>query len=175
MEKSISTATPQKKIALLTNSRRNNQQRRCKMKETLQPGLTFEFSFKIPESKTVPYLYPESEEFQLMPRVLATGFMVGLFEWACIRAVNPHIDWPKEQTVGTDVKLSHTAATPPGMTVTVRGMLEKVEGRKLTFSLAADDGVDIISGGFHERFIIDATKFNGKVAMKSASAAQSAG
>ncbi len=67
------------------------------MKRTLQPGLTHTFQFMIPESKTVPYLYPEAPEFQQMPKVLATGFMVGLFEWTCIQAVNPHIDWPREQ------------------------------------------------------------------------------
>jgi fluoroacetyl-CoA thioesterase len=143
-------------------------QRRCKMKDSLQSGLTFEFSFAIPEDKTVPYIYPESPEFQVMPRVLATGFMVALFEWACIRAINPHIDWPHEQTVGIVVNVSHIAATPPGFIVTVRGKLETVEGRKLTFSLVADDGVDKISEGTHERFIIDAAKFNHKMATKSA-------
>ena len=85
------------------------------MKDSLQPGLTFDFSFRIPEEKTVPYLYPESPEFQVMPRVLATGFMVGLFEWACIQAVNPHLDWPREQTVGIDLKLSHICGHPPGI------------------------------------------------------------
>lgn len=136
------------------------------MKESLQPGLSFEFKFKIPENKTVPYLYPESPEFQQMPRVLATGFMVGLFEWACIQALNPHLDWPAEQTVGIEIKLSHVAATPPGLTVTVKGKLEKVEGRKLTFSLVADDGVDKISQGTHDRFVIDAERFNAKMAGK---------
>ena len=96
------------------------------MKSSLQPGLTYEFKFKVPENKTVPYLYPESPEFQAMPKVLATGFMVGLFEWTCIQAINPHIDWPREQTVGIDLKLNHIAATPPGLTVTVKVKLEKV-------------------------------------------------
>ncbi len=136
------------------------------MKESLQPGLSFEFKFMVPENKTVPFLYPESPEFQQMPRVLATGFMVGLFEWACIQAINPHLDWPREQTVGIEVRLNHTAATPPGLTVTVKGKLEKVEGRKLTFSLLADDGVDRISEGIHDRFVIDAAKFNAKMAAK---------
>jgi fluoroacetyl-CoA thioesterase len=138
------------------------------MKESLKAGLELEFSFTVPENKTVPHLYPESPEFQLMPRVLATGFMVGLFEWACIRAVNPHLDWPREQTVGIAVNFSHVAATPTGLTITVRGRLDKVEGRKLAFSLVADDGVDVISQGTHERFIIDAERFNGKMAAKTA-------
>jgi fluoroacetyl-CoA thioesterase len=137
------------------------------MKNSLKPGLTFEFKFKVPENKTVPYLYPESPEFQVMPKVLATGFMVGLFEWACILVINPHIDWPREQSVGIDVKFSHIAATPPGLTVTVNGKLEAMDGRKLSFSIVADDGVDTISQGTHDRFIIDAAKFNSKMAAKS--------
>lgn len=140
------------------------------MEGTLQPGLIFEFGFRIPEEKTVPHLYPESPEFQLMPRVFATGFMVGLFEWACIQAINHHIDWPREQTVGVSVNVTHIAATPPGLTVTIKGKLEKVEGRKLTFSLEADDGIDKISEGSHERFVIDAAKFNSKVASKASRA-----
>ena len=136
------------------------------MKNSLQPGLTHTFKFKIPENKTVPHLYPESSEFQAMPKVLATGFMVGLFEWTCIQAINPHIDWPREQSVGIDVKLNHIAATPPGLTVTVTVKLKDVEGRKLVFSIVAHDGIDKISEGTHDRFIIDAAKFNAKMAAK---------
>jgi fluoroacetyl-CoA thioesterase len=138
------------------------------MKETLKPGLSFEFRYKVPDNKTVPHLYLEAEDFQAMPEVLATGFMVGLMEWACIDAIRPHLDWPREQSLGTHVNFSHLAATPPGLTVTVSGTLDRVEGRKLCFSLVAHDGVDKISEGTHERFVIDATKFEGKVAEKTA-------
>jgi len=137
------------------------------MKESLKAGLTFDFKFTVPENKTVPSLYPEIPEGRVMPRVFATGFMVGLFEFACIRAINPHIEWPDEQSVGIGINVNHTAATPPGLTVTVKGTLDKVEGRKLTFSLVADDGVDTISKGTHERFIIDAEKFNAQVDAKA--------
>jgi len=140
------------------------------MKDSLKPGLTFEFKFKVPENKTVPHLYPESPEFQVMPKVLATGFMVGLFEWACIQAINPHIDWPNEQTVGIQVNFTHVAATPPGLTVKVKVRLEEVEGRKLSFSIVANDGIDKISEGRHDRFVIDAAKFNAKMADKAATA-----
>jgi fluoroacetyl-CoA thioesterase len=141
------------------------------MKDTLRPGLTFALKFRVPENKTIPYLYPEAPEFQLMPKVLATGYMVGLLEWACLLAIIPHLDWPNEQTVGTLVNFTHSAATPPGLTVTVRGKLEKVEGRKLSFSLVAHDGLDEISQGTHERYVIDAAKFNSKMADKAARAA----
>ncbi len=133
---------------------------------SLQAGLSYEFSFKITDSKTVPHLYPESPEFNIMPNVFATGYMVGLFEWACIQALTPHIDWPREQTVGIHINVSHIAATPPGLTVIVKVKLEKVEGKKLTFSILAHDGIDKISEGTHERFIINASKFNEKLKAK---------
>ena len=101
-----------------------------------------------------------------MPEVFATGFLVGLFELVCIKAVNPHLDWPNEQTVGTGIEMSHTAATPPGFTVTVKGRLEKIDGRKLSFSLEAHDGIDQISRATHDRFVINAEKFNEAVAEK---------
>jgi fluoroacetyl-CoA thioesterase len=137
------------------------------MKDSLKEGLCFAFSFKVREDKTVPALFPESPEFQVMPKVLATGFLVGLIEWACIQAVNPHLDWPREQTVGIGVNLSHSAATPAGLTVTVNVKVEKVEGRRLRFAVIAHDGVDEVSAGFHERYVIDADRFNKKAAQKA--------
>ncbi|MFZ0611232.1 MAG: thioesterase family protein [Desulfobacterales bacterium] len=138
------------------------------MKPSLKPGLTFAFSYKVPENKTVPFLFPEATQFQEMPQVLATGYMVGLVEWACIEAINPHLDWPREQSVGILVNLDHTAATPPGLTVTIKGTLTAVEGRKLTFSIEGDDGIDRICRGTHQRFVINADRFNQSVTAKTA-------
>ncbi len=136
------------------------------MKDTLKPGLSYEHSFTIPTSKTVPALYPEAEEFRVMPEVFATGFMVGFLEWACIKCINPHIDWPSEQTVGTHVDVSHLAATPPGLVVTAKVELIEVDGRRLVFQVEANDGLDVISRGQHERFIINRAKFDAKLAEK---------
>ena len=86
--------------------------------------------------------------------------MVGLFEFACIEAINPYIDWPNEQSVGIHINVSHTAATPPGLTVTVKGELTEVKGRKLSFAIEAFDGIDKISEGTHDRFVINAEQFN---------------
>lgn len=137
------------------------------MKETLRAGLTHRFRFTIPATKTVPHLYPESAMFQEMPQVLATGFMVGLMEWACIEAIRPHLDWPREQSLGTLVNFTHLAATPPGMTVTVNVRLDSVDGNRLTFFLVAHDGIDKIAEGTHQRFVIDAARFTAKVAEKA--------
>src|SRR5699024_9602472 len=102
--------------------------------------------------KTVPNLYPESEEFKAMPEVFATGYLVGLLEWTCLQAVNPFLDFPNELTLGTNINVSHEAATPPGLEVTVHAKLTKVDGKRLEFDVEANDGIDIISRGTHERF-----------------------
>jgi fluoroacetyl-CoA thioesterase len=134
------------------------------MRETLRPGLRHGFTYRVPESKLVAALYPEAPEFQAMPRVFATGFLVGLVEWTCIQAVNPHLDWPREQTVGTRLELSHTAPTPPGNEVRVEVELTALDGRRLVFRVSAQDDAATICEGTHERFVIDAAKFNTRLA-----------
>jgi len=139
---------------------------KSKMRDTLEPGIRHEFRFEIPDSKTVSALYPESPEFQVMPRVFATGYLVGLIEWTCIQAIAPHIDWPREQTVGTHFDFGHSAPTPPGCPVTVEVELIEVEKRRLRFRVSARDDVGIVSEGVHERFIIDAERFNAKLSSR---------
>ncbi len=138
------------------------------MKDTLKPGIEHQFCFRVPDTKTVPALYPESAEFQEMPEVFATGFMVGFLEWACIDAIKPHLDWPHEQSLGTHINVNHTAATPPGLLVTARVKLVEVNGRRLVFEVEADDGVEIIATGTHERFVIDRDRFEEKMRNKVA-------
>ena len=135
------------------------------MKPSLAPGVSLTFRYVVPEDKTVPHVYPESPLFREMPRVFATAYMVGLLEWACIEAMQPHLD-EGEQSVGTGVWVTHSAATPPGLTVTVDVSLTKIEGRKLTFSVRAHDGVDTISEGTHERFVINIARFKSRMAAK---------
>ena len=77
------------------------------MKKELKPGLRYTHTFTVPSSKTVPALYPEAPEFVAMPEVFATGFLVGFLEWACIKALNPYLDWPNEMTLGTHIDVSH--------------------------------------------------------------------
>ena len=144
------------------------------MRDTLRAGLEGTFRYRVPDSKTVPRIYEEAADFQMMPGVLATGYLVALVEWACIELIKPHLDWPGEQSLGTHVDLSHTAATPPGLTVEIRTRLESVDGRKLVFAVSAHDGVDRITEGRHERHVIDAARFASKVEAKAARAREAA-
>jgi fluoroacetyl-CoA thioesterase len=140
------------------------------MSPQLRVGLRGEFRYSVPANKTVPHLYPEFAEFQDMPEVFATGFLVGLMEGACQMVIKPFLDWPREQSVGTHVNFSHLAATPPGLTVTVTSEVIALDGRKVTFRAQAHDGHDLISEGTHERMVIDAARFAQRLQGKRAAA-----
>ncbi len=139
------------------------------MKDTLKPGATFQFAYKVPADKTVPNLYPEAHEFQLMPTVFATGFMVGLMEWTCVQMLTPHLD-PGEGSLGTHVDVTHVAATVPGQIVTVDAECTAVRGRRVSFKVRAHDGIDKIGEGLHERAVVPWDKFEAKVNEKAKAA-----
>ena len=136
------------------------------MKPTLKVGDKAEFAFRVPASKTVPHLYPEAHEFVQMPKVFATGFMVGLLEWTCLKLLEPHMD-DGEGSLGIHINVSHLAATVPGQTVTVEAEVTKVEGRKVSFRVKARDEIDVIGEGEHERMIVPWDKFVSKVNEKA--------
>ncbi|PLX99875.1 MAG: thioesterase [Desulfuromonas sp.] len=136
------------------------------MKKGVQVGLEKTISFRVTEAKTVPSLYPESEEFRSMPPVFATGFMVGFMEWACIEALKPFMD-EGEGSVGTMINVTHEAATPVGMVVEATARCTAIEGKKISWEVIARDEVDIIGRGTHERFVIDYAKFNARLAAKA--------
>jgi len=46
----------------------------------------------------------------------------------------------------------------------------RAEGRKLTFAVRARDGIDLISEGTHERYVIDRGRFDAKMADKASRA-----
>ncbi len=143
------------------------------MKPSLKPGLKHSFAYRVPKSKTVPALYPEAPQLQVMPEVFATGFMVGLMEWACVQLLEPHLD-EGEGSLGTHIDVSHKAATPVGMTVTVDAECVEARGPRVRFKLVAHDGIDEIGSGTHERFIVGWDRFNRGVAAKMAKAAAEA-
>jgi fluoroacetyl-CoA thioesterase len=143
------------------------------MKATLKAGLTHRFTYQVPADKTVPHLYPEADEFQVMPRVFATGFLVGLMEWTCIQLLAPHLD-AGEGSLGTHIDVNHVAATPAGLKVTVDAECSAIQGRRASFKVRAHDGLDLIGEGKHERAIVTWDRFNAKVAEKAAAAARGA-
>ena len=137
------------------------------MKSTLKPGLKHRLTYTVAPDKTVPHTFPESKIIASMPEVFATGFMIVLMEWACTELLAGHLS-EGEGSVGVHVDVSHLAATPPGMTVTVDAECVEVVDQRLAFSVKAHDGMDLIGEGRHERFVVAWDKFNARVAAKAA-------
>ena len=138
------------------------------MSPELRPGVRFEWSYVVPARATVPQLYHDTPFCLDMPDVLATGYMVGMMELACVSGIMPYMDWPREQSLGTMVNFVHFAPTPPGMTLRIKGEVTEVEGRRVRFHVQAWDDCERICEGTHERVLIDAARFNAKLARKKA-------
>ncbi|MDX2290307.1 MAG: thioesterase family protein [Hyphomicrobiaceae bacterium] len=139
------------------------------MRETLKVGASVVHTFTVGANKTVPALYPEAPEFQAMPAVFATGFHVGLMEWAAIKVLGPHME-AGEGSLGIHVDVSHVAATLPGQTITVTAEVIAIEGRRVTFKVKAHDGSDVIGEGTHQRMVVLWDRFRAKVNQKAQAA-----
>lgn len=92
-------------------------------------------------------------------KVLATPVLVMLLEEAALNAVEGLLP-AGHQTVGTRLDVSHTAATPVGMRVYAHAEVSRVEGRKLVFRVWAEDEVECIGEGTHERIIVNVGRFD---------------
>ena len=97
---------------------------------------------------------------------LATPALVAFCEECARLAVDPLLP-ASQQTVGTRITLHHRAATPPGLEVRVRAVLEEIDGKRLRFRIEAWDDVEVICEAEHERVIIDVQRFQQRVAEKA--------
>ena len=97
--------------------------------------------------------------------VYATPAMIALMEAAAHSAVAPLLPqgW---STVGTELNVKHSSATPMGMEVSARAELLSVDGRSLVFKVEAFDEAGKIGEGVHGRFIIENERFVAKTAGK---------
>ena len=131
------------------------------MSDALIPGMSHEIEVKTGPEHTARYFYEN------LPGVFATPFLAGFMERASAELINRYLE-PGQQSVGISMNLQHSAATPLGMSVRVRTEVTARDGNKLTFKVEAWDAVEKIGEAVHERFIINAEKFNVRVAQKKA-------
>lgn len=99
--------------------------------------------------------------------VYATPAMIGLMEGAAVEAIAAHLP-EGTSSVGTELKIKHSAATPVGLSVRATAELIEIDGRRLVFAVAAFDDQEQIGSGVHERFVIQMEKFLAKAAAKRA-------
>ena len=95
-------------------------------------------------------------------QVLATPAMVALKEYAAMLAVAEHLP-EGATTVGAMMNTSHVKPSPIGDTVKTTAVLTDIEGRKLTFSIKAEDSKGIIGEAVHVRYIVDRERFMSKL------------
>lgn len=95
--------------------------------------------------------------------VFATPMMIALMEEATCYACSGILD-EGETTVGTKISVTHDKASGIGATIKAKAVLEEVDGRRLVFSVSAqDENGSIIGKGSIERFVVNQDKFMKKV------------
>jgi predicted thioesterase len=66
---------------------------------------------------------------------------------------------PNETTVGHAVQLDHVAPTRVGGRVRAEATLQKVAGRRLTFTVTVTDNRGLVAAGRITRVIVDTDRF----------------
>ena len=130
------------------------------MKGTLRPGVSRTNRITIDKERTIGFMGEEG-------RVYSTPNLVRDIEHTCRDLILEHGD-AGEDSVGIEVSLRHLAPTLPGMMAEITVTVSVVEGRKVTFDVAAKDNLEAISAGTHSRFVVDKAKTVERLKAKAA-------
>jgi len=90
--------------------------------------------------------------------VLSTPRIVALAEEAAMSAVGGNLA-SGETTVGMRIQLDHLAPVAVGVVVTADAKLEKVDGRRLKFSVSVTDERGLVAAGKVTRVVVDRDRF----------------
>ena len=99
--------------------------------------------------------------------VLATPVMINLMESAALAAVERLLP-QGHQSLGTRLDVGHYAATPVGMRLRAEAELVAIDGRTLTFRVAAYDERERVGDGTHTRVVVNVARFDARVQAKLA-------
>ena len=118
----------------------------------MEPGLSAEIDLTVTEDDTAIALHSGD-----VP-VLGTPRVVALCEEASVAAVANRLQ-PGETTVGMRVQLDHLAPTKVGGRVRAEATLEKVQGRRLTFTVSVSDARGLVAAGKITRVVVVTDRF----------------
>ena len=93
--------------------------------------------------------------------VLGTPRLVALLEEATLDAVDGCLD-AGSTTVGMRVQVDHLQPTPVGAEVLAEAYLDKIEGRRITFTVTASDSGGLVAAGKVTRVVVDVNRFMSK-------------
>src|SRR5215469_3848102 len=127
--------------------------------DRIVPGLTGTAEIVVGPEHTAPFVGSGRIA------VLATPVMINLIEAAALAAVE-HLLPAGHQSLGIQLDISHTAATPIGLRVTATAEVAKIEGRTITFRVTARDEFEMIGGGTHRRVVVSVSRFDERVQRK---------
>ena len=130
------------------------------MKPSLKPGLSHTKKIAVDESRVIDFMGDDC-------RVYATPRIISDVEYTCRNFLLEHLD-PGEDSVGTKVNWEHVGPALLGANVTIDVKLVNVDGRRVTFEAAVNDGAEAVAHGTHERFIVDVQKVRERLLKKKA-------
>ena len=90
--------------------------------------------------------------------VYATPCMAALMEAAACAAIEEALD-DNETTVGIELNLKHTAATPVGLEVRAEAEVTAAEGKIFSFQITAYDEAGKIGEATHKRALVNSQRF----------------
>jgi enoyl-CoA hydratase/carnithine racemase/predicted thioesterase len=94
--------------------------------------------------------------------------MIHLMEHAAREALRSHLD-EGEESVGVDVQITHSSATPPKSRVAAEARITKIDKNVVSFDVVARDPWGEIGRGTHRRAVIKTSKFAERLAQQKPS------
>ena len=118
----------------------------------VEPGLSAQVELTVEEADTAVALRTGDVH------VLATPRVVCLCEEATVLALQGQLA-PGQTSVGHTVQLDHVAPSRVGAKVTAEATLQKVNARRLTFTVSVADDKGLVAAGIVTRVIVDVDRF----------------
>ena len=118
----------------------------------VEPGLSAEIELTVGDADTAIALHSGDVPVLATPRVIA------LCEEAAVAALVNRLK-PGETSVGMRVQLDHLTPSGVGARVRAEATLERVEGRRLTFTVSVSDGRGLVAAGKITRVVVSTERF----------------
>lgn len=119
---------------------------------SVEAGLSARIEREVTDLDTATAMGSGDVEVLATPRVLAWA------EAACIAALGDTLG-AGETTVGMRMQIDHVQPTAVGGRVHIEARIERVEGRRLTFTVEATDRRGTIAAGRVVRVLVDRDRF----------------